>query len=145
MKTWLDFIGFFFVLFLLGFVLGTKYGRQQQNKLEQPAVSTIEEPHAELLNYVWERESSCGTDPKRLLQGPAGELGDYQITPIFVEDVKRLGYEVDRLDPESSRFAAMLWIDHYSKKIPDWESLPIETQYELYRRGYKGFKEKYNY
>jgi len=67
-----------------------------------------------LLDSIWQVESSKGTNPKRLEPNEAGALGDYQLKPGAVQDVRRVypskyadkSFEEIALDPITSREAA---------------------------------------
>ena len=90
------------------------------------------------LDYIWLRESNCGQDPRCREIGIAGEMGEYQIRQIFIDDVKRInGYVVDPYDNESCRKGITIWLNHYA---PLCEADTTKEQYELYRRGYSGYK-----
>ncbi|RLF48909.1 MAG: hypothetical protein DRN20_03475 [Thermoplasmata archaeon] len=92
----------------------------------------------EILNYIWMRESYYGRDPKCKLIGKHGERGEYQITPIFIEDVKRIsGYTINPYDNQSCRKGIKIWLKHY---IPLTDARTKEEIYELYRRGLTGYK-----
>lgn len=106
-------------------------------RLEVPTLATIKSAIA----YFWWRESRCGQDPnsKPGMVGPAGEQGEYQLTPIFIQDVwNRWQYPVNPLDNRSCIIAITLWLSHYGRladvKTPD-------EYYKLYNLGYKGYME----
>ena len=92
------------------------------------------------LDYIVQAESRGGADPKcfRGEVGPAGERGAWQVTPIYVADIKRL-YSVD-LDPydfDGCRYYAGKWLEHYMTHTT------VTTAYEahqLYRRGLVGYR-----
>lgn len=97
-------------------------------------------PAGSIFDYIHFRESRCGQDPRcrRGIIGDAGERGEYQVTPIFVEDVKRLsGLTIDPYDNDSCRGGITVWLGHY---VPIVGATTIEQQYELYRRGAKGYR-----
>jgi len=97
-------------------------------------------PSVEPLDLIHLRESSRGTDPRcfRGVVGPAGERGEYQITPIFEAEVKRLGGgSVDVYDTNDCRRAIILWMGYWAPQV-DAES--VTDRYELYRRGPTGFR-----
>ncbi len=94
----------------------------------------------ELLDYIHFRESRRGTDPRcfRGIVGPAGERGEYQLTPPFTEEVKRLGGSVDVYDNASCKRAIVLWMDYWA---PKRGAESIADKYELFRRGPTGFRQ----
>lgn len=97
-------------------------------------------PAGSILDYVHYRESRCGKDPKcrRGIIGPAGEEGEYQITPIFVKDVKRIsGLTIDPYCNDSCRGGITVWLSHYAPVVG---AVSIEERYELYRRGPGGYR-----
>ena len=90
-----------------------------------------------ILDYIWYRESRCGKDENWKLPKPTGEVGEYQIRPIFIEDVIRIsGYIINPMDNKSCRKGVRIWLDHYVSYIN--KNMTINDQYELYNRGYKG-------
>ncbi len=97
--------------------------------------------YAELLDLIHLRESSRGTDPdcKRGIVGPAGERGEFQLTPPFTEEIERLGGgSVDVYDNASCRRAIMLWMNYWAHRV---KAVSLEDKYELYRRGPTGFRQ----
>jgi len=94
--------------------------------------------YLEAIEYAWDRESSRGTDPNWRVMGPAGEQGQLRQTPIFIEDVFRISGEViDSLDLERARYGMFIYLQEYAPKVG---AVTVEDLYELYRRGYKGYK-----
>jgi len=92
------------------------------------------------LDYIVWAESRNGTDPNCQpgIVGPAGELGPWQVTPIYVADIKRLTGEVlDPYDCQACREAARVYLQHYMRYVA------VETicdAHELYRRGLTGYR-----
>ena len=92
-----------------------------------------------VLDYFWHRESRCGKDKRWKLPKATGEVGEYQIRPIFITDVERIsGYTIDPMDNISCRKGIQIWLDHYVPLID--KDMGIEDQYEMYNRGYAGYK-----
>lgn len=99
--------------------------------------------YEELIDFIWYIESNRGEDDSCKNIGPYGEEGEYQIRPIFVEDVKRITknrFIIDVNDNESCKKGIGIWLEYYSLKIPYWSKLELSQQYVLYNRGYAGFK-----
>lgn len=87
-------------------------------------------------NYIHYRESRYGKDPKckRGIIGPAGERGEYQITPIFIDDCLRLFMvRLDPFDGGQCRRIIPRWLKHYRPKATS-----IEELYKIYRFGSTG-------
>ena len=93
------------------------------------------------LDYFWSRESSKGTDPRCRVTGPAGEEGEYQITPIFAAEVERIsGYVIDVFDNESCRYGIRIWLKYWAPRV--FKGKPtIGELYGMYRLGPKGYRE----
>jgi len=86
------------------------------------------------------RESRYGQDPRcrRGVVGPAGERGEFQVTPIWAEDVMRLtGETVDPYDVAQCRRLVRAWLEYYAPRVG--ASTP-EQMAELYRRGPAGYR-----
>ena len=93
----------------------------------------------EVMDYIWFRESRRGLDKRCWTVGPAGEYGEFQITPPFLADVVRIaGFHIDRSDNDSCRAGIELWLRHYAPRVG---AETVDELYELYRRGAKGFAE----
>jgi len=95
-------------------------------------------------DYIWYRESRCGKDPNWKLPKPTGEEGQYQTRPIFIEDVNRIhkllyGSEfiLDPYDLDQCRYGIALYLDYYAPKVG---AKNIFEMYELYRYGYRGYR-----
>ena len=93
--------------------------------------------------YIHERESDYGRSPecKRGWVGPHGERGEYQITPIFEEDIWRLFKE--RIDPYDNAQCKRLiprWLKHYRPGAKDLYDVMIAVQelWACYNRGPTG-------
>jgi len=71
-------------------------------------------PNDKLLDSIWQVESSKGTNPARLEPNASGALGDYQLKPEAVQDIRRVfpskysdkSFEEIALDPVMARGAA---------------------------------------
>jgi len=89
------------------------------------------------------RESRQGSDPRcrRGHVGPAGEQGEFQVTPIWCEDVRAIsGQIVDPFDRNSCRRAIRTWLEYYGPRVG---AVTPDDLAELYRRGpggYRGWK-----
>ena len=95
--------------------------------------------YRQLLDFIWWMESRCGTDPACAVPGDAGEIGEYQITPIFIEDVERIErYTILPWDNRSCRFGITLWLQHYSIGLGISDQ-PFEL-YKMYNMGPQGYK-----
>lgn len=100
----------------------------------------------DILDEIHWRESRRGADPRaqRGVVGPAGEEGPYQFTPICIDDVERitaLTGEAWRPNPynlHDCRRAATIWLEYYCPRVG---AVKLEDQYQLYRRGSKGYRE----
>ena len=94
----------------------------------------------EALDYVWLRETRCGQDPFPAV-GPLGEEGEYQIRPIFIEDVERFyGYTIDPHNNASCRWGVYLWFKHYAPRVGIGYRQKFEL-YRLYNMGATGYRE----
>ena len=85
-------------------------------------------------------ESTCGKDPRWKIPGPAGELGEYRIRPIFIEEVLRITGGKFRIDPFnniSCREGIARWLEY---SAPPVGATTTEELYELYRRGPAGYR-----
>ena len=108
--------------------------RQQQER------SRREGDYTDTLDYIWQRESSRGTDPLCRVTGPAGEQEEYQITPIFSAEVYRIsGYRIDVFCNKSCRYGISLWLDYWIPRVFTGQPT-VEQVYEMYRRGPKGYR-----
>ncbi len=93
------------------------------------------------LDYILWSESRNGTDPRCRpgFVGPAGERGAWQITPIYIRDIRRLfSVDLDPYDFDGCRYYAGRWLEHYMAHTT------VETTHEahqLYRRGLTGYQE----
>lgn len=86
-----------------------------------------------ITDYIWYRESSCGRDAKAKpgIVGAAGERGEYQITPIWIKDIRRLaGVTVDPYNNAQCRWAIGVFYDHYAKP-----GMSRDQLYRLYNHG----------
>jgi hypothetical protein len=95
----------------------------------------------ECLDYIYWSESRNGADPKCFPGevGPAGELGPWQVTPIYRRDIKRLtGVDLDPYDNDACRDAARAYLEHYMRHTT--VTTPYEA-HELYKRGLTGYRE----
>jgi hypothetical protein len=104
--------------------------------------STTATPWAPLLDYIWGRESSRGTDPRARpgIIGAAGERGQYQVTPIFVADVKRVsGFAIDPDDNASCKTGIVLWYQFWLSRVPPPKGM--HEHWVLYNRGPSGYRD----
>ena len=93
-----------------------------------------------LLDYIWLRESDCGQDPRCLpgRVGRFGERGEYQVTPIFCRDYRRLtGQTLDPYNNSQCRYAIVVWMSYYAPRVG---AESMNDLYELYRRGPTGYR-----
>ena len=90
--------------------------------------------HYEALDYIWYRESRFGTDPNWKITGPAGEEGQYRLTPIWERDAFRLTkIKSDPFNNELTRYQIYIWFRHYK---PNAKS--IHELYRIYQYGPDG-------
>ncbi len=94
---------------------------------------------AQAVQVIHHRESRSGADPRCRQTGPCGEIGEYQMTPIWLADCARLGIDVDPLDNESCRRAIRAWLAYYAPRLG---AETPEHMAELYRRGPSGYRRK---
>jgi len=92
------------------------------------------------------RESHRGQDVKSRpgVIGPKGERGQYQLRPIFIDEIQRLhGWRPDPDNVQESQTAAFLWILHYSKQAERQlgRKISIHEMRSIYRYGYEGWME----
>ena len=91
-----------------------------------------------IMDRIWFMESRRGLDKRCWTVGPAGEYGEYQITPPFLADVVRIaGFHIDRADNDSCRAGIELWLRHYAPRVG---AETTDELYELYRRGPAGYR-----
>ena len=106
-----------------------------------PLLSLIKDDYPDwdkTLDYIWLKESRRGKDPKCRKVGAAGERGEFQITPIFIDDIERLTeVRIDPHDNKQCRWAVVLWLDHYA---PIVGAQTVDELYELYRYGPFGYR-----
>lgn len=86
------------------------------------------------------RESRRGADPRSGPGhiGPAGEQGEFQMTPIFIADVRHIcGLRIDPHDNASCRAGIARWLAHYAPRV---DARTTDELSELYRRGPSGYR-----
>ena len=110
----------------------------------QPAVNIDDLPYDKdwplTLSYIKAKESQGATADQLRTPGVAGELGPYQITPIFCDDHKRrTGNELNIFNPPNVHISIMLYIEHYA---PSRNITTIGEAYDLYRLGPTGYDAK---
>jgi len=94
-----------------------------------------------IADYTHLRESTRGTDPNYdpAVPGPAGELGEYQITPIFTDEVFRLcGFRPDPHNNDQCVYGLYVWLGYHAPRVG---AEGRDQLYELYRRGPSGYRE----
>lgn len=91
------------------------------------------------IDECWWRESRNGQDPRAApgIIGSAGERGQYQLTPIFIREIARLGFEVDPYDNDQCRYAAYIYFSYWGPRVG---AQTVDELYELYRRGPTGYR-----
>ena len=89
----------------------------------------------DVLDYIWWRESRKGQDESWRTTFP--EIGQYQLTPIWLADALRLNIEVDPLDNESCRKAITIWLEYYAPRVG---AETTEELYRLFRDGPTGYR-----
>ncbi len=90
------------------------------------------------IDLAWWRESRNGTDPNWRGVGSAGERGEYQIRPIFIEEVKRIsGFVIDPLDNDSCRYGIYVYLSYWGPRVGAGTK---DDLYELFRRGPTGYR-----
>ena len=101
--------------------------------MEQPP-----DPYDAICDYIRERESAGATVEQIMNPGPRGELGPWQVTPIWIADIERLfGEKVDPFDAERTRRHVRLWLKYYA---PRAGAETKEDMHELYRMGLTGYR-----
>ena len=104
----------------------------------RPAPAPAATDYAAILDYIWLRESSRGQDRRCWQVGPAGEYGEFQVTPPFLADVQRIGgYVIDRADNASCRAGIEIWLRHYAPRVG---AVTTDELYRLYNMGPGGYR-----
>lgn len=96
--------------------------------------------YAEALSLIHWRESRCGEDPacRPGIVGPAGEQGEYQVTPIWCADVERLtGQTVDPYNTDRLRPQIRAWLAYYGPRVGARSPDQLAA---LYRYGPGGYR-----
>ena len=124
----------FFAVCLIIFFCRGIYDKIPTDGAATSAESGNQEAHYtfdDLLDAIWFIESECGLNSK---PGQNGEIGDYQLKKIYVDDFNRiqrlLGYDGeepymsynDRFDEKKSRYATSGLISHYA--CATWKDSP---------------------
>ncbi len=97
-------------------------------------------PYGLAVAEIHRRESRCGRDPKsrRGIVGKAGERGEFQVTPIWQRDCRRLfGVWPDPYDLDQVRRLIPAWLAHYAPRVG---AVTVDDMCELYRRGPTGYR-----
>ena len=95
--------------------------------------------YADAIDEIHWRESRNGEDSRCRLTGQAGEMGEFQVREIFIQDVKRIGGNaIDPYDLESCRMGIRTWLKHYAPRVG---AETPDQMCELYRRGPTGYRE----
>ena len=136
-------------MILLGGLVGlmfTVYTHTSEiGKLEKrvtQVVKATEKPkqdiHQQAVDVILWAESRNGTAPNLDVPGPDGELGPWQVTPIWIADIKRLtGETVDPMDTDATRKQVLYWLKHYGPKVG---AETVGDFWQLYRRGPTGYR-----
>ncbi len=93
------------------------------------------------VDAIHEQESKRGQDPncRKGVVGPAGELGEFQVTPAWREDAHRItGLATDPYDTERTRYHVYRWLKYYQASVGAWT---VRDLCELYKRGPTGYRE----
>ncbi len=94
---------------------------------------------ADVLDYIWGMESTCGTDPDWRIPGDAGELGEYRLTPIFIEDIAiKFRFVIDPFDIDKCRYGIFMWLKHYAPRVG---AVTAEDMWQLFNLGPTGYAE----
>ncbi len=137
------------VMVLLGFLLGDCIGnwftdRVQEDRITEleSHVSALETPKMDIyeqaLHVILWAESRNGLMPNLDVPGPNGELGSWQVTPVWIADIKRLtGETVNPMDKDNMRRQAKVWLKHYGPRVG---AETVEDLRQLYRRGPTGYR-----
>ena len=93
------------------------------------------------------QESNFGSDKTCLVRKPTGEIGEFQIRPIFERDIKRITngrFAVNPSNSGSSRVAVYIWLKHYLPRAEKRHGRRMTTEevLEMYRTGYSGYCKK---
>ncbi len=95
---------------------------------------------ADVLDYIWGMESTKGLDPRWRIEGPASERGEYRLTKIFIEDVKRIcGFVIDPFDIDKCRYGIFMWLKHYAPRVG---AVTAEDMWQLFNLGPTGCAER---
>ncbi len=89
---------------------------------------------------IHRRKSRCGQDPRsrRGFVGRRGERGEFQVTPIWQADCRRLfGEWPDPYDVDQVRRLIPRWLAHYAPRVGAGTA---GDMCELYRRGPTGYR-----
>ena len=90
------------------------------------------------VDLIWLRESTRGTAKKLDIPGPAGELGEFQLTPIWIEDCRKLfGVTVNPFDVDQCREIIPRWL---ARRAPEAGAVTPEDMAEMFRLGPRGFR-----
>ena len=118
----------------------------QETPITEPAIIDVEDllycnHEQQLFAYIRARESDGSSWEELHEPGLSGELGIYQITPGFIQDITQwTGEDLDPHDRVKVEKAIIIWLDHYCSRI---NIDTIGPAYLVYNLGYKGYKVKY--
>ncbi|MCP4612130.1 MAG: hypothetical protein GY845_25830 [Planctomycetes bacterium] len=94
--------------------------------------------YAVTLDYIKRKESQGASEKTLRTPGPNGELGSYQMTPIYIKDhLRRTGERLDPLNDLQAEASVCLYLEYYCPLVG---AESIEDAYQVYRRGAKGYK-----
>jgi len=133
-----------FVMFSIGIIFLSLVSMKTSSRIMgiENRVSALEKPkldtYEQALDYILQRESNNGKADNLDVPGPDGELGPWQVTPIWIDDIKRLtGEVVDPMNQVSTRRQVRIWLEHYAPRVGAESK---EEMHELYRRGPTGYR-----
>ena len=90
------------------------------------------------VDLIWLRESTRGTAANLDIPGKAGELGEFQLTPIWIADCRELfGVQVNPFDDAQCREIIPRWL---ARRAPEAGAVTAEDMAEMFRLGPRGFR-----
>ena len=103
-----------------------------------PSVTKAADLYMQAIAAIHMQESECGRNAACWQRGPCGELGEYQITPIFRTDIFRLtGTWINVLDNAECVWAIDFWLRHYGPLVG---ADTVEKLCKLYKYGPTGYR-----
>lgn len=129
-NPFLGLLGAMTLFLLIGLIIGVTipYSPLEATTDDQTQSKEALYTFDDLLDAIWSVESECGLNS---VPGQDGEIGDYQLKEIYIDDcnrilklngeLKRVTYD-DRYSPAESRKITAYVISHYANN--DWSDKP---------------------